>query len=69
LKSGETSVTKQFCDRCGADVTNKTAAAVKVIGDADTDHNGQETDLWDLCPKCYAALKTFISLRAPGKKR
>lgn len=54
-------MTRQFCDRCGADVTQKRSAAVRVVGDADSQGNGAVTSDADLCQRCRSALETWLT--------
>jgi len=54
-------MTRQFCDRCGADVTQKKSAAVRLIGDVDSQGNGAITAEADLCQPCRTALEHWIS--------
>jgi ribosomal protein S27AE len=63
-------MTRQFCDRCGADVTQKLSASVRVIGDADSQGNGAVTSDADLCQRCRRALETWLTTHAapPPKK-
>lgn len=62
-------MTRQSCDRCGTDVTNKKSACVSVVGDSDVQCNGKETSRWDLCPRCYGSLKTWIAHSFEKRKR
>jgi ribosomal protein S27AE len=56
-----TRVTKQFCDRCGVDITGHKSAAVSVVGDADHQGNGTVTARADLCLRCGRALEVWLS--------
>ena len=52
---------KQFCDFCGADVTDEPSSAIDLIEDADADGNGEITDSWPLvCVKCFAKVQAFL---------
>jgi hypothetical protein len=62
-------MTRQFCDRCGADVTQKTSAAVHVIGVADVRGNGTVTTQADLCQQCRKTLETWLITRTPPTKK
>jgi len=53
-------MTRQFCDRCGADVTQKRSAVVRMIGDADSQGNGAVTSEADLCQRCRSALEVWL---------
>jgi hypothetical protein len=53
-------MTRQFCDRCTADVTQKRSASVSVIGDADSQGNGAVTAQADLCAPCRRALERWL---------
>ncbi len=55
---------RQYCDRCGHDITNKHSTAVSIVGDADQQGNGAVTKTADLCPACGAALVQWLG---PGK--
>jgi hypothetical protein len=57
---------RQFCDRCGADVTDKVSAAVSVVDNADAQGNGTVTRTADLCTHCRRALATWLH---PGTTR
>jgi hypothetical protein len=59
-------MTRQFCDRCNADVTNKRSAAVTMVGDADVQGNGDVTTKADLCQRCRRQLEHWLS-RPPTK--
>jgi hypothetical protein len=60
---------KEFCDRCGKDVTGKTTGAVSGVPDADRDGNGTATDAADiLCQRCYRAIWTFIQQTTAATK-
>ena len=63
------SACRQFCDRCGADVTQKKSAAVHVIGDADSQGNGAVTSEVDLCQPCRAALEAWVGSAPPTAKK
>jgi ribosomal protein S27AE len=54
-------MTRQFCDRCGADVTQKRSASVRIVSDADSQGNGAVTSDADLCPRCRRALETWLT--------
>jgi hypothetical protein len=54
-------VTRQFCDRCGADVTQKKSAALNLVGDADSQGNGTVTTTADLCQHCRTALEHWLT--------
>ena len=60
-------MTRQFCDRCGADVTQKKSAAVRLIGDVDSQGNGAITAEADLCQRCRSALEHWLAI-APMTK-
>ena len=65
-------MTKQFCDRCGADVTQKRSAVVRLIGDADSQGNGAVTSEADLCQRCRSALEVWLlstTVTSPKKAR
>jgi hypothetical protein len=66
-------MTKQFCDRCGVDITGHKSAAVSVVGDADPQGNGDVTTTADLCKTCGRALEVWLqtspSLEAKRKRR
>lgn len=51
---------RQFCDRCGQEITGKTSGVVHGIKDGDEDGNGKVTEAVDLCPPCYRAWKAWI---------
>jgi hypothetical protein len=53
-------MTRQFCDRCTADVTQKRSASVSVISDADSQGNGAVTTHADLCAPCRRALERWL---------
>jgi len=59
-------MTKQFCDRCGADITGKKSAAVHVIDDADETGNGRGPS-FDLCSRCAGQLKRWIKGHKPDR--
>ncbi len=54
-------MTKSFCDRCGADLTNRKSSAVRGLKDADPQGNGIVTTQADLCPRCYRALLAWLT--------
>ncbi len=56
-------MTRQFCDRCGKDITGKKAGRVTAIGDADEDGNGDVDWIGDLCPPCFAEARIFTKTR------
>lgn len=62
-------MTTQSCDRCGMDITNKKSAAVNAVEDADLQRNGDITNSWDLCQKCYDSLKTWIAHSFERKRK
>lgn len=54
-------MTKQFCDRCGVEVTDVPSASISGIEDADENGGGTITDSYDIvCLPCYAAWKAFM---------
>lgn len=54
-------MTRDFCDRCGDEVTGKKSSAIHGIADADNDGNGMHTDSHDhICRKCYRAWLAFM---------
>jgi hypothetical protein len=53
-------MTRQFCDRCTADVTQKRSAALNLVGDADSQGNGAVTTTADLCQPCRRALERWL---------
>jgi len=59
-------MTRQFCDRCVADVTNKVSASVHIVANADPQGNGKVSDEADLCPACYRALLAWLKTRPGG---
>jgi len=59
-------MTRQYCDRCGHDITDKTSAAVSIVGDADAQGNGSVSENADLCSACAKALGAW--LRPPTSK-
>jgi len=62
---------KHLCDRCGADVTDKQSASVRIVGDADKQGNGTVTDTADLCVRCRRAFLAWLHTRpaTPGHHR
>jgi ribosomal protein S27AE len=62
-------MTKQYCDRCGAEITGKKSAAVSGVNDADTDGNGVVTEHADLCTRCYRAVWKFIGITPQRRLR
>lgn len=58
-------MTRQFCDRCNADVTQKKSAAVTMVGDADAQGNGGVTTQADLCQPCRRALEHWLQTPPP----
>jgi len=57
-------MTKQFCELCAADVTDKRTGALSGIDDADDDGSGTSTDFYEhLCMKCYRAWKAWMVAR------
>jgi hypothetical protein len=59
---------KQFCDKCGDDITQQRSAAVNVIADADANGSGTVTTQTDLCRRCHRALLKWLS-EADQKRR
>lgn len=53
-------MTRQYCDRCGVDVTARKSGRMKVVEDADDDGNGLVTKDWDICGECTKALMKFM---------
>ncbi len=54
-------MTKEFCDRCGDEVTGKKSSAVSGISDAAANGTGKVTDSFDIvCRRCYRAWKSFM---------
>lgn len=67
---------RQFCDRCAADVTDKSSAHCSIVADADVQGNGTITKQADLCQPCRQALETWLKTppspngrHRPGKHR
>jgi hypothetical protein len=56
-------MTKQFCDRCGGDVTNRPSDGLHVIENADVHGNGTVTAAVDLCKPCTRALRVWLAGR------
>lgn len=57
---------KEYCDRCGLDVTDLRTGAVS--GRRLRDNGGTKTDHFDiLCLKCYRAIVAFIKTPPPTK--
>lgn len=54
-------MTRQFCDRCDADISDKTSASLRIIDDADQQGNGTVTRTADLCKRCRSALATWLT--------
>ncbi|HEV8502507.1 MAG TPA: hypothetical protein VGR63_13080 [Casimicrobiaceae bacterium] len=54
---------RQFCDRCGADVTDKVSAALAVVDNADTNGNGTVKLTADLCTRCRRDLAAWLQTR------
>jgi hypothetical protein len=61
--------TRMFCDRCGADITDKTSAGLRGIADVDPQGNGTITFEADLCAACYRACREWVQTRPPTKAR
>jgi hypothetical protein len=63
-------VTRQFCDRCGGDITDKKSSAVSIVTDADSHGNGSVTAHADLCHVCRRCLERWLKvpLRAKAKR-
>ncbi len=60
---------REFCDRCGEEVTGKVTGAFQGIDDADRDGNGTTTDSWDiLCQSCYSTIKAFINTKKTRRR-
>jgi hypothetical protein len=60
-------MTKQFCDRCVADITDKTSGAVRGIAEADAHGNGTITLDAALCRRCYRDLNAWLTQRVPAR--
>lgn len=54
-------MTKQYCDRCGTDITGNTSGHFSGVADADEAGNGEVTHEFDLCPSCYDKAVAFMS--------
>ncbi len=52
---------RQFCDRCGADVTDKPSASVQIVNDADAKGDGVVNVTADLCTRCRRALALWLA--------
>jgi len=58
---------KDFCDRCGTEVTNVQTGAIHGIEDADQDGNGNNTHNHDaVCMPCYKAWLTWMKTPEPS---
>jgi len=60
---------RQFCDRCGLDITDKHSSAVRIIADADPQGNGIVTKSAELCAPCRRALERWLVSAPPTTKR
>jgi hypothetical protein len=60
---------RQFCDRCGGDVTNRMSDGLHIIENADVHGNGTVTAALDLCKKCTRALRVWVGLAAAAPKK
>jgi hypothetical protein len=54
---------KQFCDRCGADITGKPSTALHSV----TDQRGSVTELADLCGACARDLVVWLKTQPVRK--
>lgn len=62
-------MTRDFCDRCHAEVTGKKSSAIHGIQDADRDGNGTANDHFDVvCLRCYRAFLVWMKGVAATKK-
>jgi len=53
-------VTRQFCDKCGIDITDQKSGHVSGVDDADAVGNGHVTDDVDLCEVCYGGFRQWL---------
>lgn len=60
-------MTKQFCDRCGSDITQVQSAAISGIRDANANGDGTVTDSVDLCRRCYREAIHWMRTRPTRK--
>lgn len=56
-------MTRQFCDRCGADVTDRPSASVQIVNNADLKGDGVVNTSADLCTRCRRELTTWLQSR------
>lgn len=60
---------REFCDRCGTDVTGEQTGALHGGDDTDRDGNGTMNDHFDiLCLSCYKEILAFIRQRPSRRK-
>jgi hypothetical protein len=65
-------MTRQYCDRCRADVTEKKSAGVSVVADANAQGGGVVTQQADLCQACRKLLEAWLTTApdaAPARGR
>lgn len=61
---------KEFCDRCGRDVTGKQSGALHGAPESDHDGGGTMTDHADiLCRRCYRQVWEFVRTPPAAKAR
>ena len=55
------------CDRCGKDVSDVKSGHVIGIEDADSEGDGEVTDVVDLCESCYLEYREWLkTTKAPA---
>lgn len=52
---------RDYCDRCGADITDRASSSVQGIKEADLDGNGTITDGGAVCRKCYRLFRAWFN--------
>jgi hypothetical protein len=60
---------RMYCDVCGADTTDKRSSALDGIREADWEGNGEVTDHFDVCVRCYNKWKRFIASLQSERRR
>ncbi len=58
---------REYCDRCGTEVTGKQSSAIHGIADADAEGNGTHTQGFHIvCRRCYRLWLKFMAAAKKG---
>lgn len=61
-------MTRQFCDRCAAEITGKKSGSISGVEDADDNGGGTVTHDFDVCTACYRAFMKWMKQNAKEPK-